>query len=484
MITASHLYQYVSCPRWPRNEFHGDPRQKRGPSAFLKKLLADGIQHEEAIYADLQPARVSYTPGDQTKGAAETLRLMRAGTPLIAQGVLMSGRRVGISDLLERRPGKSSLGDFIYEPIEIKSARSVKPVYRLQLAFYGHLLADTIGAWPENAHVILVDGRREGFAFETVRAEYERLLAGLEAVADGGEAPIHICSTCGECPWESACLTEAEKSRDVSLTYGLQRRVATVLREHGVRTLAGLAASDPAVVARWTGLTIGATAQIVTQAQVLETGEARWRGALQFDPSDVEIYFDIEGDPEHDVMYLFGVLTRRKDGTEDYRAFVAEDPSEEGCAFGKLLAYLETLPDAPIYHYHHYERTAVRHLADRHQVEPARAPRLLARMRDLHKDLAASAVLPVYSYSLKAVAKRLGYRWSHPEASAAQSMFWYSTWLKSGDRQLLDHAVEYNADDCRATRRLKDWLADGPGTPFEPEDAEPATVARRARSPV
>jgi predicted RecB family nuclease len=484
MITASHLYQYNSCPRWPRNEFHGDPREKRGPSAFLRKLLADGMHHEEAIYADLQPARVSYPPGDVVAGAAETLRLMRAGKDLIAQGVLLSGRRHGVADLLERRTGHSALGDFTYEPIEIKSARSVKPVYRLQLAFYAHLLADTLGTWPETAHVILVDGRRESFVLESVRAEYERMLLGLEAVVDSGEATVHISSTCGECPWEAACLVVAEQTRDVSLTYGLQRRVAGVLREKGVHTLAHLAACEPHVVARWAAISVAYATQLVTQAQVLESGEARWRGALQFEQPEEEIYFDIEGDPEHDVMYLFGVLTRRKDGTEDYRAFVAEDPAEEGRAFRELLAYVEAHKTAPIYHYHHYERTAIKALAARHKVEPARAPAILARMRDLHQDLAASAVLPVYSYSLKAVAKRLGYRWSHPDASAAQSMFWYSTWLKSGERALLEHAVEYNADDCRATRRLKDWLAEGPGAPFEPESDEPAAMAQRARSPV
>ena len=68
-------------------------------------------------------------------------------------------------------------------------------------------------------------------------------------------------------------------------------------------------------------------------------------------------------------------------------------------------------------------------------------------------------------------------------------MFWYSAWLKSGDRTLLDFAVEYNADDCRATRRLKEWLAEGPGARFEPESSgpgndEPAAMSRRARSPV
>jgi len=484
MITASHLYQYVSCPRWPRNEFHGDPKDKRGPSEFLKKLLADGVHHEEAIYADMKPARVTYPHGDVEAGAAETARLMREGHPLIAQAVLRSGRRVGITDLLERRDGASALGDYTYEPIEIKSARSVKPVYRLQLAFYAHLLAEMLGAWPETAHVILVDGRREAFPLAALRPDYERILQGLETVIDSGEAPLHISSTCGECPWESPCLVEAEKTRDLTLTYGLQRRVAAALRQRGVRTLAQLAALEPQVVARWAQIALGQAQVLVTQAQVLESGEARWKGALQFEQPEVELYFDIEGDPEHDIMYLFGVLTRTRSGAEDYRAFVAEEPAEEGRAFRELLAYVESHKGAPIYHYHHYERSAVQSLAERHRIEPARAPAILARMRDLHRDLAGSVVLPVYSYSLKAVAKRLGYRWSHPDASAAQSMFWYSAWLKSGERALLDYAVEYNADDCRATRRLKEWLAEGPGAPFEMENDEPTALSRRARSPV
>ncbi len=42
-------------------------------------------------------------------------------------------------------------------------------------------------------------------------------------------------------------------------------------------------------------------------------------------------------------------------------------------------------------------------------------------------------------------------------------MWWYSSWLKTGERVHLDAAVEYNEDDCRATRVLKEWLAAGPG---------------------
>lgn len=464
MLTASHLYQYTSCPRWPWNEFHGDPGRKRGPSAFLKKLLADGIQHEESIYAALQPARVPYT-GDHAAGEAETRRLMAAGAPLIAQAVLRApDGRMGIVDLLERVEGRSALGAYAYEPVEIKTARAIKSVYKLQLAFYGDLLSDVLGAWPERAHVILVDGSRTSFDLEEIRGLYEGLMSGLRAVAAGEEPPVHISSTCGDCPWELACLPHAEQVRDISLTYGLQRRSALGLRGRGVRTLSALASLDPLDVAQWTGVGVGAARLLVTQARALDQGVAVWRDPAAFAPAAVDVYFDIEGDPEHDVLYLFGVLVRERSGAETYRAFVAERPEEEERAFHELLAFLESLPDAPVYHYHHYERAALRQLGRRHGVDPGRIGEVLARLRDLHRDLVSSVVLPVYSYSLKAVAKHLGHAWRHPDASAAQSMYWYSSWLRTGDRRHLDDAVGYNEDDCRATRVLKEWLAAGPGT--------------------
>ena len=471
MLTASHLYQYASCPRWPWNELHGDPSRRRGPSAFLRKLLADGHDHEQAIYARMSPVRVPYAPGDAAAGAAETRRLMAGGTELIAQAVLTSDDgRHGVVDLLERRPGRSNLGAWTYEPVEIKTARAVKPVYRLQLAFYAHLLSEALGEWPELAHVILVDGSRTRFALADVRPLYESLLAQLREVAAGHEPPVHIASTCGDCPWEPTCLPHAESTHDVSLTYGLQRRVATLLRERGVATLDALAAVEPADLAQWSGVHPNAARQLVTQARALEQGAAIWHGAATFPAEGLDLYFDIEGDPEHDVLYLFGVLARHGSG-ESYRAFVAESPAEEGRAFLALLDYFESLPGATIFHYHHYERLAMKQLGARHSIDPVRVKAVLDRMRDLNRDLVQSVVLPVYSYSLKAVAKSLGFRWTHPDASAAQSMFWYSSWLKDGDRRYLDWAIEYNEDDCRATRLLKEWLGAGPGA--KPLEAGP-----------
>ncbi len=400
MLTASHLYQYTSCPRWPWNELHGDSTRKRGPSAFLRKLLADGHDHEAAIYETLAPARVPWT-GDPAAAAEETIRLLRAGAPLVAQAVLRSADgRTGTVDLLERVPGRSALGDFSYEPIEIKTARSVKPVYKLQLSFYADLLSDVLGAWPEHAHVLLHDGGRATFALSEIRSLYDELMVGLRAVAAGREPPVHISSACADCPWELTCLPHAETTRDVSLTYGLQRRVAHLLRDRGVGTLAALAQLDPLDIARWTNMKLHDARQLVTQAGALDRGVAVWTGASEFDDAPLDLYFDIEGDPEHDVLYLFGVLARAKDGGETYRAFVAEKPEEEARAFLELLDHLEAAPNAPVYHYHHYERSALRHLGDRHGVARPRIDAILARLRDLHRDLSTAVVLPVYSYSL------------------------------------------------------------------------------------
>jgi uncharacterized protein len=482
MITASHLYQHLTCPRWPWNEWYGDAREKHAPTAFLRKLLDDGMQHEEAIYAGLGPVRVPYAPGDHSDGHAETLRLLRAGTPLIAQGVLKSGDRMGIVDLLEKKDGASSLGDFHYEPIEIKTAHSVKASYRLQLAFYADLLAEAQGRWPERAHVILHDGARESFALAGVRDTYENVLVALIDAAAGTEPPIHICSSCSECPWDSACLTRAEARGDVSLIYGLHRRAATALRERGIDTYGALAELDPAELASWTNTTPAAARRLVSQARVLVSKEPAWHGASSLPETETELFFDIEGDPEHDVMYLFGVLVRHG-GTEEYRAFVAEQPSGEGKAFRQLIECLESHPDATIYHYHHYERSALRTLSEKHGMDSGRVPRVLERMRDLHGELVNAALMPVYSYSLKAVARFLGYRWTNSDASAAQSMYWYSTWLKTGERKLLERAVEYNADDCRATRVLKDWLATGPnGTTAPLVEAGGGQVGPRGRA--
>jgi len=204
-----------------------------------------------------------------------------------------------------------------------------------------------------------------------------------------------------------------------------------------------------------------------------------WRSDPGLPRSADEIFFDIEGDPERGLLYLFGVLVReKKRNREIYKPFVAERPDQEAKAFLDCIAFLEQWPEAPIYHYHHYERSVLDRLVERHGALPARVDRLRNRLHDLSGMVSKSCFLPIRSYSLKAVARYLGFEWTLAKSSAVQSVVWFTSWQRTGERVYLDRAIEYNADDCRATRVLKDWLASGPHGKVEPDDGPLVAQAR------
>ena len=79
---------------------------------------------------------------------------------------------------------------------------------------------------------------------------------------------------------------------------------------------------------------------------------------------------------------------------------------------------------------------------------------------DVYEQVIQTVALPVENYTLKAIARWLGFEWRDPQANGSHCIYWYDQWLATGDRALLDAIVRYNEDDCHATRHVKDWLID------------------------
>ncbi len=178
----------------------------------------------------------------------------------------------------------------------------------------------------------------------------------------------------------------------------------------------------------------------------------------------VELYFDIEAAP--DCVYLLGVVV--VEGTQcHYVSCLAETPEAEEQAWQAFLSLVGRYPEAPIYHFHLFEVQTCRKLAQRYQTPRAVLKQLETRMVDLHALVIQHLTLPIEGYSLKAIAKWLGFEWRNLEANGAQSLVWYAQWQSSrkgqplveGDHTLLETILIYNEDDCLATYRLKTWLA-------------------------
>ena len=64
------------------------------------------------------------------------------------------------------------------------------------------------------------------------------------------------------------------------------------------------------------------------------------------------------------------------------------------------------------------------------------------------------------------LAKHLGFAWRDTHPSGAASIEWFDRWVTTGDPAVRQRILDYNEDDCRATRVLLDGirgLAVGPG---------------------
>ncbi len=173
----------------------------------------------------------------------------------------------------------------------------------------------------------------------------------------------------------------------------------------------------------------------------------------------IELYFDIEAEPELNLDYLHGVLVvDRSNNTEKFHGFLAESAAEEGAIWQQFLELMWTYPIAPIFHFCDYEVKTFKRLAKLYNTPAYLWKPVLKRFVDIHKQVTQKAIMPVESYALKPIARWLGFDWRDAKANGAQCVCWYEDWLRTGDRSLLEAIVRYNEDDCRATYVVKDWL--------------------------
>ena len=121
-------------------------------------------------------------------------------------------------------------------------------------------------------------------------------------------------------------------------------------------------------------------AQALIQVEARETGELKYElkkvvpdiglAALP-EPSDGDVFFDIEGDPfvgEHGLEYLLGYAFF-EDGKLKYKSLWGFDRSEEKSIFEQFIddicAIREKHPDMHIYHFAPYEPAALKRLMGR-----------------------------------------------------------------------------------------------------------------------
>jgi hypothetical protein len=272
---------------------------------------------------------------------------------------------------------------------------------------------------------------------------------------------------CASCRWAPVCvdtLPAGDLSAELRGALGVREYLA--LRAAG-RTVADLAAEDPdALLAGPYGGEVGhlrtrafRLRKAVTSARLARDGlVVRRRDGHDVPHADVEVDIDVEWGAD-DVVYLWGLLVT-EDGVSTYTPFAAFAATDEERLARACLDHLAAVAaDAAARGrgllVFHYASPEPRHARRFPPLPPGPA----------HPDawidllpLVRAAVDSRAGHGLKVIARHgAGHVWRDPDPGGLQSQQWHAA-ARDGDPVAARRLLDYNEDDVRATRAIREWL--------------------------
>ena len=489
MYSPSDLVAFLGC----RVRTQLDRRQlsenldKTESDAAAKLISAKGTEHEIEYLDQLKASglRVVEIPNDfQTQlSAGKTRQAMLDGADVIFQATFFAPPWGGQADFLERRTegdgGERKAGTLDgYEIVDTKLARTPSPKHVLQIAAYSDYLGRLSGGEPRRMHLVLGDKRRASFRVRDYRYYYKQAVEAFDAFIrdEGEELYPEPNGSCGLCHWRERCEARWEADDHLSQVAGITRSQILKLERDGIPTLQALAEAGgdlrvrKLAVESFGKLRAQAALQLKKrrsgqdQLEILAEDPARGFERMP-QPDEGDLFFDMEGDPLYDdgLEYLFGFYLLDQ-GRGVFREFWGHDHDEEKVAFENAMDFmgqrLRQCPGAFIYHYNHYEVTALKRLAMRYGTREDELDDLLRRNKfvDLYKVVREGIRVSEPSYSLKNLETFYMEKRAGDIQTAAESIVIYNAWRGAQDPKLLRQIADYNEVDCISTLKLRDWL--------------------------
>ena len=423
-----------------------------------------------------------------------------------------STRRTLEGSLAHLRPSDATFHDGV-------GTRSALPMTRsgLSLAQATRILQSAGHADP-NARAGIIDRQNRLWWVELAGKSYPRfnlstydnfygprlqvLIAHDEWKASGGTFPTvpYWHRDCPECPYSEHCEGELEARDDVSLVRFTSFDQQLLLREHGVETRGAMARMNPLLARRarrtllnplehhereeLLGRTIDKLDDLIYRARAHERGSSlRTIGADRMGCATADVEVDVDMESYEDATYLWGAYVTLNHPTEGvtagYHPFVEwgelsrEAEAQNFARFWSWISELqatcekETRTFAAYCFWAQAEDGAMNRavaeplvggpthgdLTDFRNSDPP-------RWYDLH-ERAKRQIQTEGPLGLKQLAVAAGFRWRDPNPSGEASILWYEESTRDERTAALasrQRILEYNEDDCRATKALRDWL--------------------------
>ena len=318
-LTDRLLRSWSRCRRRAWLDRHGD----QGKRVYTA--------HRTLQLDDQQRSFVALLPHKPEHGLAACERGEVGVVGLRLRGRTAEGYRIEAHPaLLQRQPGRSRWGDYIYRPVLARQGRRLTREHRLQLALSARLLELFQDAPVKDGLALAGAGRyleKDTVALgDSLQRQLDEALRKLASDLERTDPPPLASDRrkCSLCSWRGVCNAEARRVGHLSEVSGIGAKRREMLLELGIDGLNALADADPHHLAEQLqrfGEQHGAVAApLVAQARAQRDGQAQ---ALvdslalpELTNAPGVLLYDIESDPDarDDFLHGFVCLPRDPDG--------------------------------------------------------------------------------------------------------------------------------------------------------------------------
>ncbi|MDB5324370.1 MAG: putative RecB family nuclease [Phycisphaerales bacterium] len=351
------------------------------------------------------------------------------------------------------RSSGGSGGQDAYQPLISSGLSRISEEATLRLAFAGYVIGHMGGVRPKAGALITQGPRYRTISlselYPVVESTVNRLLSWL-AKPTTDEPAVVLNKHCATCSFRQACREKAEQLDDLSLLDRMRPKIRARYHKKGILTVQQLSYQFKPRRRRKYSRPIPPAFKFELQALAIRTGKVYLQDVTPIPRHPVELFLDIEGDPDQCFYYLFGLFVAG-DARTEYFSFWADDPSNEQSALRRLCDKIAEFPEGPIYHYGSYDARALKVLSHRYEIN---VNQITARLFNVTTLVFGRVYFPVRSNSLKSLASYAGARWTQPDANGISSLAWRFHWERSHDDAYKQMLLRYNEDDCSALHLL------------------------------
>ena len=453
IITDDEVYEYACCPSKYYLNKYAKGKIKDGESLYLSHLSELIEKNRRKICKSLRSLNTIEESDDIY---SKSYKLMKKGEENIHGAVLCANGFISRPFLLEKTEKSSNLGKHSYQILDFIPSIQFSEEYKIKLAFQSYLLYFSLGFMPSNCKMINI--KREVLEFNpvTLFEDVKVITDNIRKIEYKKEYPVCCINLhCKICRWRDKCMKECIGRKDLSVLFGVTRNRRQILLNNNINSFEDLTKANDKLLSHLKEEGIKNIKFLVKQSFSFIKNKPLILLVPKIPKRSPFLYFDIEGQIDLNFQYLFGIYN---EDSSRYISFWADEIENEKEAFVKLINYLKKTKKYTLVHYGNYEKTVIRELCFKYNIPKKTEEKIIKSMIDLYSIVKKSTALPLLSYSLKDVAKFIGFKWKDKDALGVNSIIWHNDWLNTKDTKCKNRILQYNEDDCKATMFLMKWL--------------------------